>query len=341
MKKILPFKIMEGNMGAQYHHYLLGVILSKPQSSGYIYNNYMGMEVKHFSDSHVDFCFDGIYACSPTVLRQFMIRGPIAHLHENIIQCIHENAYVVLNVNEQNLPNRGAYNNGYFRHDLIIYGYDDEERVYTTAGFDENMNFGEWQHGFDEVEQAYRTMLNEWDYELFVFQWNEDCRIEINVSKIGQDLECYLQGKNQNERGLQRFLQGNSDCFFVNESYKQYYGIRVYDYLVDRMKEQHRLFQKESDREGMGVNDIRSLNAIYYHVEIMIQMLQERFTLEEVQEQVTKLQDLKTSLYAAKLLLLKYIHDPSKKNGKKFIAYFSPLKEQEKEIVEEMVQKLR
>ena len=39
--KSLAFQVVEGNMGAQYHHYLLGIILQNEEGKKFVFNNYM------------------------------------------------------------------------------------------------------------------------------------------------------------------------------------------------------------------------------------------------------------------------------------------------------------
>lgn len=247
----LPFCIFPENMGAQYHHYFFGIILQKEENWNFIFNNYMGMLVKHFHNSHGDFAFDGIYSCDSKMMRQLIIRGPVQNFKDTVIQCLNKGAYVIVNVNEQNLPFRQAYQNHYFRHDLLIYGYDDEKELFVTAGFDENMEFCERCYRYSVVEHAYRTMQNEWDFEFFAFRWNNFYVEEVDEGKIKQELKAYLHGDNRNELDLSEFLDNSADTYYVNNSYKEYYGIQLYDYLTDRLKGQHKLFLKGRDRKSV------------------------------------------------------------------------------------------
>lgn len=82
----------------------------------------MGMLVKHYDHSHVDFAFDGIYSCRENMVRQFAVRGPVSDLHGMIRNCIDNQAYVIINVNEEYLSKRQASHQHYFRHDLLIFG---------------------------------------------------------------------------------------------------------------------------------------------------------------------------------------------------------------------------
>ncbi len=290
--KSLAFQVVEGNMGAQYHHYLLGIILQNEEGKKFVFNNYMSMLVKHFYDSHGDFAFDGVYSCHRDILDQLIIRGPLEHFHETIQKSIDHGKYVVINVNEENLPCRQAYHHHYFRHDLLIYGYDSQEKTYLTAGFNENMEFCTQAYAYKEVEYAYYTMKNEWDFEFFAFAWNRQYNTELNLKKIITDLSIYIEGENPNRTALEQFLEIGYDSYFIQNSYKEYYGIRLYDYITDRLKGQHKLFRKENSNEVIGVNDLRTINALRAHIHIISELVEYIVSGEKKEELIQKLCDL-------------------------------------------------
>lgn len=333
----LPFRVIEGNMGAQYHHYLFGIILNNENNKNFIYNNYMGMLVKHFYDSHGDFSFDGIYSCHKNVLNQLVIRGPLENFHETIQKCLFNARYVVINLNEQNLLHRQVYNNHYFRHDLLIYGYDEVKQNYLTVGFDENMEFKSIKYSFKEVEYAYFTMENEWDFEFFAFQWNQEYLEDLNLPRIIAELQYYVQGLNSNKIALDSFLEGDYDTYFVQNSYKNYYGIRVYNYLQERLKGQHKLFQKKSSNEMIGVNDLRTFNALRAHNLLVKNMLQDVSKKENTMEIIEGFKKHNQILYAGKLLLLRYVDTPERKICKKLIDMLDKAKNLEKKLIDETI----
>ncbi len=328
----LPFQIIPENMGAQYHHYLLGIILQKKENWNFVFNNYIGMIVKHYYDSHGDFAFDGIYSCDKKLMQQLIIRGPLDNLKEIVIQSLNQGLYVVLNINEQNLPHRQAYHNHYFRHDILIYGYDEDEGVYVTAGFDENMEFCELCYPFDVLEYAYRTMQDEWDFEFFMFRWNEAFVAETDDEKIKREIKAFLLGENRNQIDVEAFLKGDADTYYVNNSYKKYYGIQLYDYLSDRIQGQHRLFLINQSNEKIGVNDMRTFNALRAHIRIIAEWLKTTEYLER-NTLVQAIDALDKELYGVKILLMKYIDHPDRKGAKKIIKGIKAIKEKEQNIL--------
>lgn len=336
--KELEFRLLEDNMGAQYHQYLFGILLTNPKNKAFIYNNYMGMLVKHYYDSHVDFVFDGIYACRDNIFRQLIIRGPVERLHYMIKECIDGGAYVIINVNEENLSKRSALHQKYFRHDLLIYGYDKRKKRYRTVGFDEQFHYSVIDYSWEEIELAYGSMKSEWDYEFFAFSLQEDYEAKLDIPHIVKELERYLQGENPVSLQLERFLEGRDESYFVNDSYKNYYGIRVYDYLVERMKGTQKRFLNMSCNDTLGVHDIRSINALWAHIKIIEDMIGEICDDTELSEE---LQKHRKELYAGKLLFMNYLRCPDRKNEKKTIRHLWELKRKEKEVIGRILEVLQ
>ncbi|MCI8337530.1 MAG: hypothetical protein HFH62_02445 [Lachnospiraceae bacterium] len=332
--KELDFYLTEENMGAQYHQYLFGILLTNPKNKAFIYNNYMGMLVKHYDHSHVDFAFDGIYSCRENMVRQFAVRGPVSDLHGMIRNCIDNQAYVIINVNEEYLSKRQASHQHYFRHDLLIFGYDERKKTYRTVGFDEQFNYGITDYLWSEVELAYGTMQNEWDYEFFAFSVVDAYEEYCNFSGIKNELQMYLQGKNPIRTQLEIFLKGGGDSSFLNESYKNYYGIQAYDYLIDRIKGTHRHFLKIPCNEELGVNDIRSINALCGHIKIVEHMVRDVCGETELLQSVKNHEKF---AYAGKLLFMNYLRFPDRRNGKKIMNHLRKQKEIEKVVIGDVI----
>jgi hypothetical protein len=140
----------------------------------------------------------------------------------------------------------------------------------------------------------------------------------------------FLQGKNPVPAQLERFLEGEGDSSFLNESYKNYYGIQVYDYLIDRVRGTHRHFLKVPCTEELGVNDIRSIHAICGHMKILEHMV--RDICGEL-KLVQKIKDHEKFAYAGKLLFMNYLRYPDRRNGKKIMNHLRKQKEMEKDVI--------
>lgn len=336
MKK-LNFKIIENNMGSQYHHYLLGIILQNKNNWKFVYNNYIGILVKHYANSHGDFCFDGIYSANHHILQELIIRGPLTDFHNTIKECLDHDLYVVMNINEQILPYRRAYNRYYFRHDVIIYGYDEEKQQYVTAGFDEETKYCEKWYAFEEIEKAYYAMLNEWDFEFFIFRYNDQYVVELDLPKIKKELEFFVEGKNPNSLELEDLFEKRIDTYYVNNSYKDYYGIEVYTYLIDRLKKQSKILKK---KEVLCTNDLRTLNVLKTHLYIINRFINDEIKIENnhitlLSEEMIKIIN---NLHMISSLIIRYIGRSEEKKLKTAIKLLQKCKKEERIIINKILE---
>ncbi len=323
MNKKLPFNIITTNYGSQYHNFLFGLILDEAYLKKYIFNNYVPVLVKHFFDSHGDFYNEGIYGYNNSLIRQLILRGPIDNLHEVIQNYIDNSIYVIINVNEEFLPHRRAYKNYYFRHDLMIYGYDDENNSYVTAGFDENMIFCEKSYSFDTIENAYRKMQNEWDYELFAFRiCDKYPDITVNKEQIYAELNDYINAENINDKKHKEIINCSNKQFFINYSYKRFYGIDIYEYLLQRVQGSKKLFRNTPDNDRLGINDLRTINVMIAHAEILKKIFIELLEIRDINIWEKMIDELNY----LKILVIQYMENKETKYKKSIIKHIKRIK---------------
>lgn len=338
MKKELPFVMLEHNYGAQYHMYFLSIALTNPQNRYFVYENYIGLSVKHEMDSHIDYAFDGIYTCDRGIMNKFIIRGPVKNIHDIIKRSIDNGCYTILNINEQFLPNRQAYGNHYFRHDVLVVGYDDKTSEYITIGFDKNMNYSIVRYDRRIMEQAYYTMQSEWDFEVFVFRLNSNFYQKPDKQKIKKQLEIYCVGDNPGKFYFEDFLeQPDQSVEFVNNNYVgDYYGIHVYDYLIQRIKKQCKILGQVREEDKLGVLDMRSLNVLRTHSIVMKDMVQD--VVENIPEDVIDtLEKIEKKIMGVRILILKFFSDGEKKRCRKAVENLKWIKERERWVIEQII----
>lgn len=338
MKKELPLVMLEDNYGAQYQNYFLSIALTNPQNKYFVYENYLELSIKHEYNNHIDYAFDGIYTCDRGIMNKFIIRGPVKDLYMIVSQSIDHGYYVVLNLNEQFLPNRQAYGNYCFRHDLLIVGYDEETNEYITVGFDADMQYSKIRYNVRIVEEAYYRMESEWDFEVFIFRFNREYQAESDREKIRLHLENYLTGENPNRFYLEDFMRDPSQSIeFVNNNYVgDYYGINVYDYLIERIKKQYKLFGNVKEEDKLGVLDMRSLNTLRTHSMIIKNMLND-IACDVPAEIIETLEKLEKKITGVKILILKYFADGEKKGCRKAAERLKQIKDEEKKICREVI----
>lgn len=342
MSKELPVTIINDNLGAQYHNYLLSIILTKAQNKYYIYNHYLGLCVKHNENSHVDFTFNGIYTCNNELLKKFVIRGPVENLSTLIKRCIDRDSYVIINVNERYLPNREAYDKSDFYHDLLIFGYDEQTKYFLTLGFDKNMKFCKYSYHFKEIEKAYYYMKDEWNYEFFIFHFNDEYTEFIDKKKIANHLEEYCNGVNTNGKYINLFLENLENSIeYVSNSYYESYGINVYDYLIERLSQESSRINFSQEGGKLGITDLRSLNVLKAHIKIIAQMMEDIMTEKPLSEIQESLKYIESNLSGINLLVMQYFASGEKKFCRRAKKLLVQSKKEELAVCRHMINELR
>lgn len=125
-----------------HHAFGTGIITTASWGMNWIYNNYIILGFyPDESPLTFDFYMDYIY-CQPVFDREFLSDSVLKYIKEKpdklAVSQIEEGKYVECCVDEYFIPNREAYKTYHFRHNLLIYGYDDNKKVFYTAGYDGN-----------------------------------------------------------------------------------------------------------------------------------------------------------------------------------------------------------
>ena len=348
MKYQLPIYYEDINYGSQYQNYFLSMILWDENKDQYLYLFYLMLTVKHFRDCHVDYSFDGPVACDNDLLRRYIVYGRVENLVSTIIMAIENNSYVILNVNEKFLPEREAYQAYDFRHDLLIYGYDEEQNYFMTLGFDENFHYRKIEYPVETVKKAYNGMKDEWYYDITFYKANEKkAEVQFEIKKeVSRLLDCYIRGDSYCERKLNDFFIGSENQITLcNEGFYHYHGIQVYDYLINSMGGFASVPKRNQiGSDALGVTDIRSFHVIISHKYVLLKMLSDRRIFEQEIEEEIKIQikHLADRLTECKMLLIYIVYGKGGiKEGKKMISILKRCRIDENNVMNQLLLRLQ
>lgn len=71
----------------------------------------------------------------------------------------------------------------------------------------------------------------------------------------------------------------------------------------------------------IGVNDLRTINALRAHIHIISELVEYVVSGEKKEELISQLKKQDQTLYGIKLLLLRYVEAPERKTRKKLLEY--------------------
>lgn len=150
-------------IGLNYNN--LGSAAGNIEYLNWLYSNYI--QIKYSKDENVsipidyymipvkNFRYEANYAYYYVDVQYFSLKeivGTYNNLGEFIKQSINNQYYPVISLDEYYIPNRNAYKKYHFFHHNLIYGYDDNKKIYMIAGYADRPVYG--QISYDTVMQS-------------------------------------------------------------------------------------------------------------------------------------------------------------------------------------------
>ncbi len=155
-KKVLAFG--EPYVRCYNHHaFCTGIIRSAPIDQDWIYNDYIQVLYKQKKDHSIDFKAAYFFNDRDIFIKVDLFIPMVYMGKKEIIDLlkanIDVNAYITGNFDEYYIPGMKAYQNYHFKHNYMLYGYDDSKEVFYTAGYNKQQ---QWTH----YQLSYQDYLN-------------------------------------------------------------------------------------------------------------------------------------------------------------------------------------
>ena len=142
-----------------------------------------------------------------------------------------EGRYVITFVNEYYLPERAQYLKKHNVHDIMIYGYQDDEEMFVTAGFNQDAMYSTSKFSYACMEKALLDMdqagklLKGWSDGIHLLCLFEGRTFSLDISVIAEQLEEYLHAVNSSSRFR-----------MFSPKLEQPFGMAIYDELVNYLQ---------------------------------------------------------------------------------------------------------
>lgn len=237
----------------------LCILTTEKKYKNWIYTNYM-MPVACMKDDDMfeyiiaDCARYGWLSQTPYALMKFSfvsdsILKEVRDIVGLLIERINIERYCVLFLDNYYLPCELSYQREHFVHEILIYGYDMEERVFQIITYNHKIQsvklaFGDLEKGY-EAAFAYIKETDGWD-ECMLMQYSlidhtKDC--PFNKKQYWEKLQLYREGKMPEEVYFKRYLYQNyskQDCF---------YGLKANEAMFLKMKKVKEMFIKGEDNK--------------------------------------------------------------------------------------------
>lgn len=237
---------------------------------------------------------------------------------EFIVNKINSEYYVIIFVDEYYLSNKNAYNKFHFVHQLMVYGYNNEECSLNTIAFDNNNKFNILKYTFTEFKQAYENGKNSYSDDQ---PWLKNETVEIirpkaqnnsslcNTKAILTNIKKYVSGKDE----YSKIRPFNLEVFGDNASFNNEVLSQVEAHL------------KYWERNEVCI-DYRYIHLIYEHKVLMfdrIQYISELYNLN--MEKIIK----DYSVIKDESIILKNIFLKQELKETNFKALYRPIKDKD------------
>jgi hypothetical protein len=217
---------------AQNIAYSLGIMLTKKKNYPWLYNNF----IQVYCDRDIgfdSFRMNELYFFkSPIFLPEIIDEAIMKKFNIDILDYVRFaldiKKWVFINwIDEYYNPERMLYKKGHFKHDLLIYGYDDETENFTIIGYDKNGQYKRSQLSYSdfllgEPSRVHLLKINE-DYEK---------HLKLDIPHIKLLLKQYLNIVESTAVGDELFdnsIYGQEVFRYMTEliNNKEYYDIRI------------------------------------------------------------------------------------------------------------------
>lgn len=124
------------------------------------YNQTLSYDVKFFLKWH---CFN----------RKFVFYYNGMDIVKKIISHIDRNCYIYMELNEFFIPNRPAYTAFDFYHDILIYGYDENDQIFFTIAYNKDGLYKTQKIHYLNIINAYENYKHKYKLKIMPFRISE------------------------------------------------------------------------------------------------------------------------------------------------------------------------
>ncbi len=301
----------------QYHAYYHAMVSVREDYENIVSNYYIPITVRHELNPHIDFVYGGTLECAPAGLRRLRVTGGLENISDYIVNALNNGCYAVAAANEFYLEGRKMYGVRYFRHDILIYGYDSKKREFMTAGYDASGHYAEIRHSRRQMEQAYYSMKDEWEYELTLYSVDDSVQYGFDREKVISDLRAFVQEKDAVKEYVEDFVRDKNSGKWINVGYGRYNGIGCLNFMKKRLA------------DGPKEEDARSLMLLEEQAAVMERALQRLDAAGVCRYAEGVFGKLREQLRFLKLKYLKYMTAGREKDIERLLEYIENIKELE------------
>lgn len=201
----LPFNLKTDTNTYQYEAFVSGILFAQDKKHWpYFLSNYI--RIVHYFDSGTVLNY---YADNPLLLNDGLIQEEMvvlpmicakggADVSALAVNALKNGKYVFGIYNEEQVPGKSSYQNKYFIHDYLLYGYEGNE--FITAGYLKDGSFRKFKINMEDYNRAIFT--REINIYLHLFSYDKDSLLGFDFGKVIKDIRDYLNSLSFTDDGI-------------------------------------------------------------------------------------------------------------------------------------------
>ncbi len=267
---------------------------------------------------------------NPLIDYQMIHRDTLALFGSDIIKFIKDaidlENYITIYLDEFYIIDRWAYQNTHFNHINFIYGYDDKEQCFYTAGYDRNMQYSYTKISFLEIEQAYINNVKNYYQglnKIYLLKFDtERKKYEFDILAVIKQLKEYVYAENSSLRYNLEF-NGGRNLYFGTDIYAPY-----------------KLYLETIHKNGWTWNSIKPIVILYEHKNLMalrIKYMEENGYLQVDSKYYAYFVSLAEIYAGIKFKFIKYMITRKKHILDEIIAFIDKSVSEETSMLKEMI----
>jgi hypothetical protein len=236
--KILPV-VTPDILSYQHTSYFHSILYTDKNMLGWVYSNYIqlslsewdgGMMLDYITQTPVKQHIPG-FEEPQRMTRQTLLRFA-PNFSDFVRNSIDEGFYVWTHVDEFYIPGTVAYQNHSNPHGILIYGYEEQDRVFHITGYLANQRYGSAIVSYDQIENGFKEFeVGRVDYKNYthLLKLDEASKhlYDFNVPWVMEQLSEYVYATPSHWR-MQAYEEKSSNPI--------YWGMDVFDKLQSQIK---------------------------------------------------------------------------------------------------------
>lgn len=160
------------------------------------------------------FVAEGTSVNERLILNKEIIESGLIDLLDLVKRMIDRGYYFVGFYNGKFIPDKWAYNKYDFDHDFLVYGYDDEKRIFYSCGYRADNHYGKLETPYEALLSGIVNTVSG-ESQLDFYRINEKHDFSLNIPRLKAGLEDYLRSTNRfYSTGVPRYFGIEAERYF-------------------------------------------------------------------------------------------------------------------------------